>query len=205
MTAGRKRKRHVTMRMLAAALRVTGWFGIKTELLILEREGQSPIDLQPESDPFQYRFLTSNEVDELIRLEPDSSRDEIESMFSAGKRCFGAFDDGRLVAKMWCDLDEIYHPLRPRALASDEVYLQLAYVDPEYRGQNVAPSLRIAGFAALRALGIDRFYSYSRYFNMAARRFKEKLGSQQECLIIHFRLFGKWSKCITLDRRGSGA
>lgn len=200
MAHGQKRKRYVTLRLLAAALRALGWLGVKTELLILEREGESSVEPQSGADPFQYRFLTKSDIDEMIRLEPDSVRHDIEEMFKTGKLCFGVFDGTRLVAKMWCDLDEIYHPINSRTLDDDEVYLQLAFVDPDYRGQSLAPRLRIAGFAALREMGRTRFYSYSRYFNMAARRFKEKLGSREEALIVHIRLFGKWSKCITLPR-----
>ena len=186
------------MRLLAAGLRVLGWIGIKIELLILERESDASTGLETPSDAFNYRFLSTSDIDELCQLEPEVARQEIQQMFDDGKLCFGAFDADKLVAKMWCELNELYHPISPRVLASDEVYLQLAFVDPDYRGQNLAPSLRIEGYAALREIGRNKFYSYSRYFNIAARRFKEKLGARRDRLLIHIRLFNRWSRCIEI-------
>jgi hypothetical protein len=93
----------------------------------------------------------------------------------AGKLCFGIRDKGRLIAKMWCDFDESYHPTHPHKLA--------------------------AGYTALRGMGRSRFYSYSRYFNSAARRFKAKLGAREEGLRPHFRLFDNWSKSLTFRWR----
>ncbi|MGI9262483.1 MAG: GNAT family N-acetyltransferase, partial [Woeseiaceae bacterium] len=103
--------------------------------------------------------------------------------------------------KMWCDPDEMYHPIEAKRLEADEVYLQMAYVDPDYRGQNIAPLMRIAGYEALREIGKTRFYSYSMYENTRARRFKEKLGARSESLTIHVRWFGKWSICRTFPMR----
>ena len=105
---------------------------------------------------------------------------------------------------MWCDLDEFYHPTRDEKLERDQAYLLVAYVDPDYRGQGLAPQMRAAGYDALRELGRHRFYSYSRFFNAAARRFKEKLGAREEGLRIHFRWFGRWSSCVTFPWGDSG-
>ena len=102
---------------------------------------------------------------------------------------------------MWCDLDEFYHPTHPHKLTADEAYLFLAYVDPDYRGQGLAPKMRAAAYAALRELGRSKFYSYSGFFNTAARRFKAKLGAREEGLRLHFRLFGNWSKSTTFRWR----
>ena len=126
-----------------------------------------------------------------------SAPEKLDMWFREGKLCYGIRDHSRLIAKMWCDLDELYHPTCPQKLAVDEVYLFLAYVDPDYRGQGLASLMRVAGFASLRRMGRSKFYSYSRYFNTAARRFKAKLGAREESLIIHFQLFGKWSKSLT--------
>jgi ribosomal protein S18 acetylase RimI-like enzyme len=196
----KNRKRPLHMRAFGALIRVPGWIGIRTELLILEREGKVPAEFDG-GGGFEFRFLSPDDIDELVRLEPDTTREYPEEMFESGKLCFGAWEGERLVAKMWCDLDEIYHPVAPRKLGPDEVYLQLAYVDPALRGRNLAPSLRVAGYAALRELGRTRFYSYSRYFNTAARRFKQKLGSVSECLIVHVRLFNRWSWSIDIPNR----
>ena len=101
---------------------------------------------------------------------------------------------------MWCDLDEFSHPPNYRKLANDEVYLFAAFADPKYRGQGLAPLMRTAGYAALREMGRNKFYSYTDFFNTAARRFKAKLGARDEALRVHLVLFEKWSRTLTLRR-----
>ncbi|MDH3275155.1 MAG: hypothetical protein OEM64_10230 [Gammaproteobacteria bacterium] len=60
--------------------------------------------------------------------------------------------------------------------------------------------MRAKSYAALRELGRNKFYSYTDFFNTAARRFKVKLGARNELLRMHVELFGKWSKTLTLRR-----
>ena len=136
-------------------------------------------------------------VEALTRLDSENGREKSESWFRQGKTCFGVWDNERLIAKMWCDLDEFYRPTRPRKLTADDAYLFLAYVDPDYRGQGLAPKMRAAGYAALQKMGRSKLYGYSRYFNTAARRFKAKLGAREVGLTLHFRFFRKWSKSLT--------
>ena len=165
---------------------------------MIVREGETPIDVSHPPEDYHYGFVSATNVEELYRLDPENEKDKLERWFQEGKRCFGVRDNGRLIAKMWCDFDEFYHPTHPHKLAADEAYLFLAYVDPDYRGQRIAPEMRAACCAALRKMGRNRFYSYSRYFNSAARRFKAKLGAREEGLRLHFRLFGRWSKSLTI-------
>lgn len=186
------------MWVLAVLLRVMTWFGIRIDLLVIVREGELPVENVPPTDAYDCGFLSAADIDELIRLDPETDREKLDTWFREGKLCYGIRDNSRLIAKMWCDLDEFYHPTHPHKLAADEVYLYLAYVDPDYRGQGLAPLMRAAGYASLREMGRNKFYSYSRYFNTAARRFKAKLGAREDGLRIHFRLFGRWSKSLTL-------
>lgn len=195
------KKRPFRMWVLAGLLRAMSWIGIRTDLLILELEGQKPFELAQPTNGYDFRFLTPADIEDLIRLEPGTKRENLKMMFREGKLCYGVWDNTRLIAKMWCDLDQLYHPTRPHPLAADEVYLFLAYVDSNYRGQGLAPLMRVAGYASLREIGRSKFYSYSRYFNTAARRFKAKLGAREESLTVHFRLFGKWSRSLTFQRR----
>ena len=189
------------MWVLAALLRAMSWIGVRTDLLILERAAKKPSELAQATNDYDFRFLTPADIEDLIRLEPGTERENLKIMFREGKLCYGVWDNNRLIGKMWCDLDELYHPTRPHPLAADEVYLFQGYVDPDYRGQGVAPLMRAAGCASLWEMGRRRIYSYSRYFNTAARRFKAKLGVREESLIAHFRLFGKWSRILTFQWR----
>lgn len=180
-------------------LRLLRWIGINIDLLIIVREGGIPVEnAQPRSD-YVFDALTPADVDQLIQLEPGTEPEKLRKWFQEGKLCFGLRDNSRLIAKMWCDFDEFYHPTKPYKLASDEVYLLQAYVDPDYRGQGLATVMRAESYASLREMGRSKFLSYSRYFNSAARRFKAKLGAREEGLTIHFRLFGRWSKSLTIQ------
>lgn len=184
-------------------MRALSWIGVRIDLLVIVREGEAPIDVSQSTGDFDYGFISATDIEELYQLDPENDREKLETWFQEGKVCFGIRDKQRLIAKLWCDFDEFYHPTHPHKLADDEAYLFLAYVDPDYRGQGLAPKMRAAGYAALRKMGHDKFYSYSRYFNSAARRFKTKLGAREEGLRLHFRLFGKWSRSLTFRWRSN--
>ena len=185
---------------MRALLRRMTRVGIRIDPFTTVCEGETPVELAQPSSDYSFGFLTTANTEDLIRLEPGTDREKLNAWFQAGKLCFGVWDDSRLIGKMWCDLDEFNYPPNYRELASDEVYLYAAFTDPEYRGEGLAPLMRAAGYASLRELGYRRFYSYTDYFNTAARRFKAKLGAREECLRIHIDLFDTWSKTLTLRR-----
>jgi hypothetical protein len=149
---------------------------------------------------FRFGFLTEADIDDLVRLEPGVEAAPLREWFRQGRLCFGAKEGRRLIAKMWCDLEAFHYPPNYRRLESDEAYLYAAYADPDYRGQNLVPLMRVRGYAALRELGRERFYSYTDYFNASARRFKAKLGARNEALRLYIELFGFWRKTLTLRR-----
>ena len=172
------------------------------ELFITVREGETPVEVAQPPDTFTFALLTSADVDNLIRLEPDSDRHKLIDRLQEGKLCYGVWDQSRLIAKTWCDLDEFNYPPNYRRLGADEAYLYAAYADPDYRGQSLAPLMRAKCYESLRELGRNKFYSYTDFFNTAARRFKAKLGARDEALRMHLELFGKWSKTFTLRKCG---
>lgn len=195
------KKRPFRMWVLAALLRILTWIGVKADLLVIVREGLVPLKTKTWTNAYSFAFLGAEDIEALISLDAETPRDQLEQWFRDGKLCFGARDGTRLIAKMWCDLEEFYHPNVPRKLASDEAYLYLAYVHPDYRGKDLAPQMRAAGYSSLREIGRTKFYSYSRYFNTAARRFKAKLGAREDGLRIVFQLFGRWSTSLTFRWR----
>lgn len=194
------KKRHLGTRILWALMRKLRWLGIKVEPFITVREGETSVDVAEPPDNFRFAFLSAEDVDELIRLEPAADRQEMITWFQEGKLCYGVWDGSVLIAKMWCDLDEFNYPPNYRKLTEDEVYLYAAFSDPEYRGQSLAPLMRARGYAALRKMGRSKFCSYTDFFNTAARRFKLKLGARNVALRLHLELFGKWSTTMTLRR-----
>jgi len=178
-----------------------GRAGIRIVPFVTVLEGQSRIDPSLLNDNFEFCALTQDHIGDLIQLEPkDYTEDKLNNWFDAEKICFGLRDGNRLVAKMWCDLENMFWEPAFRKLKQEEAYLFAAYSDPEYRGQNLAPTLRSACYNALRDMGTSTFYSHSEYFNLPARRFKQKLGGIEKDLQIEFKLFKRWNWTFTAKR-----
>jgi RimJ/RimL family protein N-acetyltransferase len=187
-------------RLVPGILRRLRRIGNRVEPFLVVSGGDRADGVQVAAHPYRFGFLDAGDIDALLRLEPESSREEVEAWFRDGKRCFGAKDGDRLVAKVWCDLERFSYPPNDRPLGPDEVYLFAAYADPNDRGRSVAPLMRIACCQALRAMGRTQIWSYTEYYNVAARRYKAKLGARDEALRLHLDLFGRWSKTVTLRR-----
>ena len=177
-----------------------GRVGIRIVPFVTVLEGESPIDPCLLNNNFQFCSLTQDHISDLIQLEPHYTQEKLRDWFNVGKLCFGLRDDARLVAKMWCDLEDMFWEPAFRKLKPEEAYLFAAYSDPDYRGQNLAPTLRAASYKALRDMGALTFYSHSEYFNLPARRFKQKLGGIEKDLQIELGLFKKWNWTITAWR-----
>ena len=187
------------MWVLAAIIRGMTWFGIKIELFTKVREGETDVEIAQPNESYEFGLLTETDVEDLTRLDPTTGREKLITWFRQGKLCYGIRDNSRLIAKMWCSFNHSDLPSKLPKFAADEVYLFFAYVDPEYRGHGLAPLMRTAVYGSLRAMSRSKFYSYSRYFNTGARRFKSKLGAREESLIMHVRFFGKWSRNLTFQ------
>ena len=175
-----------------------GRVGIRITPFISNREGLGELDPVDIDGAFEFCELTEADIDDLVSLDPNHSAARLLEQFRQGKLCFGLRDGSRLVAKTWCDLDEVHSEVGPRKLNEGEAYLFTAYTDPEYRGRKLAPMLRSACCRELRRRRVSSFYSYSLYFNLPARRFKKKLGAVEEELKVHINLFQKWSRTLTI-------
>lgn len=185
-------------RIPAAILRRLARLGLRLHPFLLVREGIEPRRADRPDGRFQFGPVTADDIDELLRLEPKPARDVLERWFAEGKRCHGVRDGAKLVAKTWSDLAEFNYPPLYRKLEADEAYLYAAYIDPDYRGHNLAPFMRAECHAVLREMGRTRLWSYTDYYNAPARRFKAKLGAVDAALCLHVDLFGQWSKTLTL-------
>ena len=170
--------------------------GIRITPLLIVREDIKVKGL--DAGAFLLGFEGPDSIDEILKVEPGSDRDEISRWFTEGKLCFGVRDGKRLIAKTWCDPEAFHYPLADRRLGKGEAYLYAACVLAEYRGQNIAVLMRSECCDALRKIGFTGFQSFTAYFNYPARRFKEKLGCENESLHLHIVLFGKWSRTFTL-------
>ncbi len=187
-------------RIIPGILRRLERVGVLVHPFLVASGCEKPLDLDLSRVDYTFGFLTEADIDELLRLEPKPSRETLQGWFREGKLCFGVKHGSHVVAKMWCDVDAFNFPPNFRELADDEVYLFAAYVDPDYRGRNLATMMRGACCASLRSKGYTRFCSYTDYFNYASRKVHGKLAARYELLRLHLDLFGLWSRTFTLKR-----
>lgn len=175
--------------------------GITIHVVLVTREGRFPSAERMTVDSrFTLGFAGVEDIPELVRVEPDTDPLVCAQRLRDGLLCFAIKHDGRILAKMWCDLKVCNDPVCYRPLAHREAYLFSAYTDPALRGQNLAPYLRQQFYAALRAQGRDSIFSCTDYFNIAARRFKQKIGAEDEALYINVAVMGRFSRRFTLKR-----
>ena len=175
------------------------WVGIKVHPFFVVREGMDVATMAP--DPrFACGFIGTDDIPELVRVGPAVDAAKYAERLRRGLLCYAVKDGNRIVATMWCDLDEFNFQPNYRQLERREAYLFGAYTDPSYRGQNLAPLMRLACYVALRAIGRDAFFSYTDYSNTAARRFKQKLGAVNESLRVHVNAFERFSRTFTLRK-----
>ena len=152
-------------------------------------------DIQPDARPvieinpaYTFRELNEDDLPLIHALRPDMDIERYGRFLREGKRCFGLIDKGHLIAKMWIDFDHLNTFLMDRPLNPDEAYLFDAFSNPDYRGQNLAPYLRLRCYDAARAENCQKIYSVTDFINTAARGFKAKLGAKQEGLYLVWQL-----------------
>ena len=187
-------------KILHGLLRRLSRLGLHIELFFVVREGEAGGVSTMVLPRLTCGFLRADDIPELIRLEPDAVPADLREWFGTGRLCFGVKDNQRLIAKMWCDLREFSFPPNRGVLEQHEAYLFAAYADPEYRGQGLASHMRNACYQALRERGKSTFYSYTDFFNVAARRFKSNIGAKDEALRMHIRLGKRAGITLTLRR-----
>ena len=185
-------------------LRRLARIGIAIEPFLIAHEDPEASGLSTNAMHFQYGFIGPEQVEKLIQSRLISSREDALRHFQEGSKCFVAWDGDRIAAKMWCDFENLNNKRCRRPLTDDEIYLYGAFSHPDYRGQGLAPATRQRCYQALRELGKTRLFSITDYYNLSARRFKEKLGARDETLHLHICLFGRWSRTFTLRRYPTG-
>jgi len=155
--------------------------------------GQDCDDLSEGFAECEALFLGPREMKTIAELPyRKESKEELLIRLDEGKKCFAVKCNGDLAAFTWCDFERCNSSLYSFKLEENEAYLFDAYTLIPFRGRKIAPYLRCKCYQALEALGINKFYSITLYFNEPAVRFKKKLHARPIMLAIHMRLFKKW-------------
>lgn len=145
-------------------------------------------------------WLEDHELGEILHLEGKGMLDELQQRAANGHRCYVAKLGARVVAKMWCDLQEFHYPPCQFDLQDNEAYFYAAHTEPGHQGMGISPFLRENCYKALAKEGITNFYSYTEYFNIPAKKFKRKLGARNIALCLHVSLFDHISWNWTLRK-----
>lgn len=191
-------RRTLRSRIFPAILRRLKSIGLEIIPFINVREGVVDVPAISSGENFRFEFLSEDDIELLVDMGPNGGVERMRQWMQDGKLCFGAWQGQRLAAKMWCDLKVCNHKPSYRLLDDDEVYLFAAFSHPDFRGQNLAPLTRVKCYESLRELGRTKFYSFTDYFNLPARRFKKKLGAVDEAVMLYVSLFQRWSRTFTL-------
>lgn len=191
-----------------ALLRRLSHIGISITPYCIVKEGSAQISqgLFLNSMPgYNVGFISEQDLPEILELE-ESTPDrlvEFSKRLAEGQLCFIVRHNQKCVAKMWCDLKEFnFSPCR-FPLKDNEAYLYAVTTDSLYRGKGLAPFMRLSCYKALARDGIEKFYSYTDYFNTPAIRFKEKLGAEPLAFCLHVNLFNRFSWNWTLKTFGN--
>src|SRR5215510_11731906 len=139
--------------------------GIRIRLFLVVRE-DVPSNIQRLiADPrFSFGCASTDDIPELVRVRPGVDAAKCAERLGGGLLCYVVKDRNRIVSMMWCDLEKFDVETFHRQLGDREAYLFGGYTDPAYRGQNLAPFLRLKCYDALRAMGRDSFVSITDYF-----------------------------------------
>jgi ribosomal protein S18 acetylase RimI-like enzyme len=139
--------------------------GIRIRPFLVVREGTPSNIERLTTDPrFSFGFVGTDDIPELVRVRPGVDAAKCAERLRSGLRCYVVKDGGRIVSMTWCDLEKFDVETFHRRLGDREAYLFGAYTDPAYRGQNLAPFLRMKCYGALRAMGRDSFFRHHGIF-----------------------------------------
>lgn len=130
---------------------------------IFSRPAYEAFDLTPEQQRFEYRRLSREDC--LAAAQTPGlalSEDFVSAAWARGDECFGAFDDGRLIAYLWRSTDTapLFDDLWLQLRGSPKFYGYKTLVLPEYRGVRLFQVLRGLFDAEYVERGLTRSVGY---------------------------------------------
>ena len=177
-------------------LRVLARCGLYIAPFYLHQEGSFGRDWQDHEKCFgEYDkgLLGSKDMKEIAQIPlRKTSEQEFLRRLEEGEKCFGAKYNGKIAAFTWVSFDSCHDIMCKFKLKVNEAYLFDAYTLEPFRGKGIAPYVRFKCYQWLEALGCERLYSITLFFNTPAMRFKNKLNAKPLMLGLYIRLFRKW-------------
>jgi len=154
-----------------------------------------PTALTAAPEGFDFSIFGRQDVEAIAEIPERHGyvgKQRVMKSFEAGDTCIGLRKDGQIAAFTWFSTGNRGSILYSPRLKENEAYLYDMYVLKEFRGSNLAPTLRYRSYEILGEMGRDTFYSITESSNKPSMRFKEKLGARRVFLGVYLRLFRKW-------------
>jgi hypothetical protein len=130
---------------------------------ILERDLHEPIEQYEAKTPCECKFLENEEeIDQLIAMQPNRTREVINERLAAGKRCNIVRVGDKIVYVGWGDTGDVYLPNPSGRVFSKKkvvtfpegyIYREGSYTPPEERRKGYMNASFSFAFKALRDMG----------------------------------------------------
>jgi len=155
----------------------------------LMEEGSSVLS-NSGSDPegFELCVINHEDLQNPDQFGPSVRLEQWKQRLEKGHVCIALRKSGEVAAYCWADTKEFNFRPESFSLKKEEAYLYDAYVEDTFRGQGLAPYMRIQCYRLLNSRGFNRFYSVSDYFNTPTHRFKKKLNARAVRLVLKIEL-----------------
>jgi SAM-dependent methyltransferase/RimJ/RimL family protein N-acetyltransferase len=153
--------------------------------------------------PVAISLLGWDQVDEYCSFRPEADPAQVYQRMDAGRRCFVARHEERIVHACWTADKEarVDYLDREIQLAPGEAYIYESFTSPDFRGQNIAPA-RLAWMAQYyKDAGYRRLVAIIMPGNVAAFRPPEKVGFRPIGLMGYVKL-GPWRHDFCRLKRG---
>lgn len=153
-------------------------------------------------EDYETGFVGRGGMQEIASCESWLSEAMLVDRLERGLTCFAVKHQGRIAAYIWCAFDVIDDPVYQATLKENEAHLFNLYTRPEYRGKGLAPLMRYQCYKALKARGVDVFYSLCDYFNAPSVRYKKKMNARIQKLGLFFAIGKRYSRSWVLKEYG---
>jgi hypothetical protein len=141
---------------------------------------------------YKVRYLKLDELETIAVNLPEQLAAEVVDSFKKGQLCIGLEHNNEIAAYTFVEINDFVFNKKSYKLKSNEAYLLNMWTFHEHRGKNLAPYLRYQAYQLLKEQGRDVKYSITEYFNKSSIKFKAKLNSEHQKLVLSIILFKKF-------------
>lgn len=141
---------------------------------------------------FTFELFGPEEMKIIGKIKGRSARKDEASLMKClneGHKCYGIKYQGTIAAFTWVSFKGSNMETYRTPMKADEIYLFDMYVLASFRGENLAPYLRLKTQQAVSKNGNYKFYSITDVFNKSSVKFKKKINARFVRKVWYFRLW----------------